>query len=290
MRVIVLLVTGAALAAASAPGTAANPPRLAFSRGLDPGHYEIWTANATGGGLRRVTQSCGWDWWPSWSPDRTRIAFARACGGHFSIYVANVDGSGLHRLTQTSRGAAWPSWSPDGTRIAFASRGEIYTIGASAKGLQRLTRNTVDDATPAWSPDGSTILFASARGPGGSHRLTLIPAKGGSARVLPLRGGEPAWSPDGRRIAWARAVTGAAAETDELWVANADGSDEHRLLRERVGVASHHPTWSPDGRTIAFMSNRGAPKQGASLWSGGADGRHLERLTRAPFEDADPSW
>ncbi len=57
---------------------------------------------------------------PVWSPDGTKIAFARwNINSRFvEIFVMNADGSDQRRLTQ-SREDHSPSWSPDGTKIAF---------------------------------------------------------------------------------------------------------------------------------------------------------------------------
>ncbi|HET7555673.1 MAG TPA: hypothetical protein VFJ75_08475 [Gaiellaceae bacterium] len=85
---------------------------------------------------------------------------------------------------------------------------ELYVVGADGKGLRRLTRNHVEDATPAWSPDGRLIAFTSNRARTGPFSLMVIPAEGGVASRVGVRGGEPAWSPDGKRIAFARAVPG----------------------------------------------------------------------------------
>jgi TolB protein len=280
---------GAGVSAAGMPSG-----RIVFSRGLTLDRYEIWTVAASGGNLRRLTRGCGWDWFPSWAPGRGRVAFTRACNGTFSIYVVRADGSGLRRATPTNLQAEWPTWSPDGKRLAFAggegSRSEIYVVGADGLGLRQLTHNDVADSTPAWSPSGRTLLFSSKRGPDGGNRLMLMPPSGGAARALPLRGGEPAWSPDGTRIAWAQAVRGASAETDNVWVASANGSCPRQLTHEQTGIASHHPTWSPDGRTIAFMSDRGAAGKGSSLWQIKSNGTEARRLTHSLFEDADPDW
>ena len=288
-----VLVSVCVTAAAAGSGRALtdSQARLAFARGVSPDRYEIWTASGRGQGLRRVTHGCGWDWWPAWSPDRTQLAFARSCGSRFAIYIVNANGGGLHRLVKTSSDDVWPSWSPDGSEVAFVAgstgRTELYVIGANGKGLHRLTHNGVDDASPAWSPDGSLILFSSGRT---HHRLTTIPAEGGTPHALPLRGGEPAWSPDGTRIVWAKGIAGAARETADLWIANADGSGARRLTHEQVGVVSHHPSWSPDGRTIAYMSNRGAPSKGAALWTISPTGGTPHRITSPGYEDADPTW
>jgi Tol biopolymer transport system component len=123
-------------------------------------------------------------------------------------------------------------------------------------------------------------------------QLMTIPARGGVARPLRgVRGGEPAWSPDGRRIAFARAVTGAAVETTNIYVMNADGTVVRQLTHERTGTVSQHPSWSRDGRSIVFMSNRGPNlSHGASLWIVSPATGGMRRLTTSVYEDVDPDW
>ena len=73
---------------------------IVFARGSSPGRYDVSVVSTTGRQLRRLTHSCGWDWWPDWSPDRTRVVFARACGdGNFDLYAVGASGRGLRRLT-----------------------------------------------------------------------------------------------------------------------------------------------------------------------------------------------
>jgi TolB protein len=279
---------------------------VVFSRADTAGRYSLWTFSPGSGALRRVTRSCGWDWFPAWSPDRGRIAFVRGCGkfepGGFSLdlYTVRVDGTRLRRLVQSRTNEEWPSWSPDGSRIAFVSgepqwtkpgqRGdaaaELWVVGSDGGGLTRLTHNAVRDGGPAWSPDGKWIAFS--RAVRGHNGIWLIGPDGRHAHPLDLPGGEPAWSPDGRKLAFAHTRTGVARETVDLYVANADGTGMRRLTHERVGVVSHHPSWSPDGRSIVYTTNRGG--KSVNLWIVGADGRNARRLTHSPIEDADPDW
>ena len=65
------------------------------------GNTEIFVRNVDGSADRQVTFDVQREDWPTWSPDATRLAFAR--GSFFSpeIYVANTDGSGLRRLTRS---------------------------------------------------------------------------------------------------------------------------------------------------------------------------------------------
>ena len=64
----------------------------------------------------------------------------------------------------------------------------------------------------------------------------------------PIHEFDPSWSPDGSRIAYRTD----AGDVTEIWLMNADGTDQHRLTE---GLS---PAWSPDGSTIAFAGPKGS--------------------------------
>jgi Tol biopolymer transport system component len=72
-----------------------------------------------------------------------------------------------------------------------------------------------------------------------------------------------------------------------LYVANADGSGERRLLPDSTGL-DYDVSFSPDGSWIVFTSERDPEGSGqADIWRVHPDGTGLERLTRDPsLEDA----
>ena len=109
----------------------------------------------------------------------------------------------------------------------------------------RIARFTTDEGS--WlslsvSPDGRTILFDLL------GDFYTIPIGGGKAtRIM---GGnqldvQPTYSPDGRRIAFVSDRSG----SDQLWVANADGSNPLRLSNIPSGTLPY-PVWTPDGEYI----------------------------------------
>src|SRR5499427_2056479 len=65
-----------------------------------------------------------------------------------------------------------------------------------------------------------------------------------------------------------------------LYVAAADGTDEHPLLAVRD--TDYDPVWSPDGASIVFTSERDGS---ADLYRVKADGSQIERLTDSPAYD-----
>ena len=72
-----------------------------------------------------------------------------------------------------------------------------------------------------------------------------------------------------------------------LYIANADGTGERRLLPDSTGL-DYDPSFSPDGQWIVFTSERDPEGSGqADIWRVRPDGTGLERLTHdTSMEDA----
>ena len=261
MRRLWLLALGALI-----PGAAAGAPRpaeLALTVASD-----IVVIRDNGAVVRRLTGGRAVDYFPSWSPDGSRLVFVSNRDGDDELYVMRADGSQLRQLTHNKAVDTTPAWSPDGRSIAFASNqagGEhkLYVVRASGGTPRRLLggRRTVFDIAPAWSPNGKLIAFASNRAGYFNSDIWVVGSDGRGLRRLtrtagseskPGDEGTPAWSPDGRSIAFA---TNRDLQ-QEIYVMSADGSGVRRLTRAplRDDIL---PRWSPDGKTIAYTGARG---------------------------------
>ena len=62
-----------------------------------------------------------------------------------------------------------------------------------------------------------------------------------------------AWSPDGRTIAFTRIPPGLNDSHDDLWLMDADGTNERILVPDVRAMHGLGPVWSPDGERIAYQ-------------------------------------
>jgi WD40-like Beta Propeller Repeat len=101
----------AAVAAVTLPAGATPPGKngkLVFERGKRAAS-DIFTVDADGSGLTRLTRLRGFEGYSSWSPDGGKLAFVRARNPKrfpYEIWVVNADGSGLERLTGIASSAS----------------------------------------------------------------------------------------------------------------------------------------------------------------------------------------
>ena len=66
--------------------------------------------SADGSAETRITNDPDFDHEPAWSPDGTRIAFARITGGNYEVYVMNADGTGQTNITNNPSLDSEPYW------------------------------------------------------------------------------------------------------------------------------------------------------------------------------------
>jgi hypothetical protein len=217
--------------------------------GAYAGDGDIYLMNADGSGLTQLTEGL-LAAAPAWSPDGTRIVFARDQGT--SLVIMNADGTGAQELRLD--GEAYPpyqgpSWSPDGTRIAFqaspeprADTNSVWVANIDGTGTTRITHGG-SDGTPAWSPDGTALAYAGPDGiylhdvrTGSEHRLTDCRFREDCGRDS-----HPSWAPDGSRIAFAR--QNGAGTTVQIFVVNTDGTGLQQLTSGPEW--NDDPSWHP---------------------------------------------
>lgn len=237
-----------------------------------------------------LTGNRGYEGFPAFSPEGTRVAFSWKQPGERvpSIYVKLVGQGEPVRLTINPAGDFAPAWSPDGVWVAFlrvrpgfhAAIMIISALGGQEREVAEVTLGTEEllrdwEATSvappflAWSGNAHWLLALEQNTPHGAFSIVRISVETGAKRVLTfppketMGDGGLALSPDGKTLAFTR--TFRFFEKD-LFVVPVS---EDMLLKgaptrltfdnkEIDGLA-----WTPDGRRLIFSSERGGRRE---LW------------------------
>jgi Tol biopolymer transport system component len=186
---------------------------------------------------------------PVFSPDGQWIVFVcQSATGTDDLYRTSSKGESaksLHRFDDEIESIAW---SDDSQRLVLVDNDGLVEIDRNGGQLRRLPFAQTDVGDQIASR-GSRLVYVQIQNNVNIWRIDL---KSGSNRSLlapnsrPQRA--PSISPDSRRIAFESNRSG----SQEVWVANLDGSDAVQLSDFHALTGT--PRWSPDGRRIAFDS------------------------------------
>ncbi len=165
--------------------------------------HALYVVPADGAGFVRLSEAVSGG---AWSPDGTRLAFAKPEGAEVALYTIAADGADARRVTTA------PEWQPGyggpDPRAAW-----IHTI--------------------AWSPDGTKLLYWC-----GDYQFCVVTRDGEPVRRIRLDGGRAAWPPDWERIAVTSLPEPRVYNGIVLYSAAPDGSDRQTLAWRGVGLVA----------------------------------------------------
>jgi len=228
---------------------------------------DIWTANADGSDVRRLTVHTARDAYPRFSPDGSWIAFSSNRYGNLDVFIVPADGGQPTRLTFHSAQDQVLGWSPDGRRVLFSSNrnerfgGMLYTVDLA--GGMPVSAGPDIGVYGSYSPDGSRLAFNRKsqvywrkvyRGSNQSDVTVMTVSPAGFTDLTDFDGMDtwPMWGRDGNVYF----VSDREGNATNLYRVPEKGGNAERVTSFTAGDV-RWPAISADGRTIAFEHDFG---------------------------------
>lgn len=193
-----------------------NPPSPTKETKKDPKkyewkfqNYEVYQANPDGSGIKRLTNSKGYDAEATFSHTGRSIIFTSIRDGDLELYTMRHDGRNQRRLTNIKGYDGGGFFSPDSKNIVWRGfhdrkgSGQIIVSDSNGKGVKKLTTKEAIHWAPFWHPSGKKIIFSSNRDDKHNFELYQINTDGTCLKRLtysPAAEVLPVFSPDGSKV------------------------------------------------------------------------------------------
>ncbi len=177
----------------------------AASRNID-----LWIYEVSRGLRTRFTFDTGFDRWPVWSPDGSRIVFSSIRKGHYDLYVKPSGGAGTEeRLLTTGLNLQSRDWSADGRFFLYESIGDpktgtdlwVLPMSGDRKAVPFL-QTSFNESDGHFSPDGKWVAYVSSESDRDQVYVAPFPGPGGKWQISSAGGSRPTWRRDGKEIVY----------------------------------------------------------------------------------------
>lgn len=261
--------------------------QLAFISVCD-GNAEVYTINADGTGLRRLTHSPLGDSSPLWAPDGSKIAFVYGRHRDGNVFVMNANGTNQRQITFNASAFYLLSFTEE-EKILFTSydqENDVYRLRIA--NTDALDFTTINQPFGSPSPDKTRIAYQEKID---MLRSDIFILNISTSQVLQITNNasanqlltsySPVWSPTSSQVAFITSDPfDIGNKSAKIYIVNADGTNL-RLLTN-LADKSLSLQWSPDGRKIAFQFRK-------NIYTINIDGTNRTQITNSN-NDSGPIW
>jgi hypothetical protein len=221
------------------------------------GPADIFSVDPLGGEPLDLTKENGFSEERPGVSGNGRVVFMSFRDEGWNIFLMNADGSGIVNLTKTKYPAVTnfePAISPDGSEVVYmrqdASGQDLWRVGADGSNPENLTEAVGEETSPEFSADGTRIAYVGS-------------------------GPKPCCDPE---------------YNNDIWVMDADGSNQTQLTKTSFPRQNLSPTWSPDGTKIAFTTTEAGGENGFHVMNANGSGDSGPLPSGSPIAAYNLSW
>jgi serine/threonine-protein kinase len=243
------------------PRVSPDGNRIVVEVRAQSGEVDLWLFDRRTETLTRFT-SDGASTDPIWSPDGTRIAYARGRGlGGADVVWQRADGGDVADTIVGGPGSQWPwTWTPDGKTM-------VYDEGPIGQPIRIMATRVAGDSAPrvlasasqytnrlaSLSPDGRWLAYTSNES--GRIEVYVRPfhGSGGKVQISTDGGDQPLWSRGGHELYYrdgTKFVAAAIRTTPEIVISSRTHLFDDRF---QMSNATNYDVLA-DGRFIMLQS------------------------------------
>ncbi|MBC6698377.1 carboxypeptidase regulatory-like domain-containing protein [Hymenobacter puniceus] len=270
------------------------------------GNTDIYSSDATGGNLIRLTNSPFVEAYPRLSPLLDKVAYTSNASGQYRLYTMNRDGSEQRLVSQIpiegyhNFGVGF-CWSPDGGQFIIASNDKLWRINRDGTGAQIIATAPANRHFREcdWNSQNNRILVQTVGSSIYDSEIYILNADGSNLTQivgnLPGRLDSPSFNLLGNRIMYTNDVDGFMDATGrqtnaQIFIQNLDGSGKYSLSAIQVtggngrpeGFNDVLPRFTGNGAQVIFVQVRNVNQAIPEVWQVDLNGRNRVRL----FENA----
>lgn len=265
--------------------------RIAFSAEIS-GYNRILMLDLDAKILRVLIDGPGSNFFPSWSPDGTKLSFTSNRDGNEEIYVADWDGANPRRITNNNYWDDNPTWSSDGLKIYFSSEPKsgvtnIFSVNLDGSELTQITNFKGKNSIPRVSPDGRYVSYSTNRfWPGWDICAWDMQNKNEVCSlqdpIISFSRGD--WSHSGNHLAFSYGLLNDL----DIGIYNNQAGTTDKITK--LPGREYDAVWGPKDREIAFVAEANSSKNIFNLFIADIGAEKDFQILAAPYSMRYLSW
>lgn len=231
----------------------------------DKSYADIYTINADGTGIRRITDTKENEYQVGWTPDGEKIAYLAARGEDPQVWTIDKDGNNREQVTKIADGVESFRYSPDGKKLIITKRVKLdETVNDRYPDLPKANaRIETDLMYRHWNDWAdykySHVMYVNLKdGKQDGEVKDIMEGEKYHSPLMPFGGIEQVmWTPDSKQIAYTckklQGKASAFSTNSDIYLYDIETGSTKNLTEGNMGY-DQNPQFSADGKKMFYQS------------------------------------